>query len=464
MDSGKIRLLLVNTNIEKAPYPVPPVGLCMIASALEQDYEVKVYDGVFDEGKSLPGIVSDFQPRFIGFSIRNIDDVVADRSIFYIEGIIRDFIDPVRKITRVPVILGGSGFNMFPEEIMKMTGADYGVTGDGEDGLKILLKKLIDNEEVPRIIHGRMNGNQVPFPDIDRFINFEPYRNRGVYSIQTKRGCVHGCIYCSYPVIEGKQFRVRNATDIVDEIEQAADRLGDITFEFVDSTFNDPEGHAENICREIIRRGKKFRMRTMGINPRHCSETLFLLMKQAGFIQIDATPDTASPRMLKSMGKGFSMEDIRKMARLIRSTDMPTMWFFLFGGPGENEETFSETMDFIDEYVNPADLVYLNYGLRIYPGTPLHGISIREGKIPPGIPMLYPPFFYFPEEPLKSKIGEMIRQASAARHNCIPSSETKPSPEMMKEAMMIREKEGLNEVMFRTLMRVRKKWKEEGKL
>ena len=98
------KILLVNTNIEKAPYPVPPLGLCLLASVMEDRFNVKIYDGVFDEGKSLVGLVEDFAPDFIGFSIRNIDDVVAGRTIFYIDRIISDFIEPVREITSVPII------------------------------------------------------------------------------------------------------------------------------------------------------------------------------------------------------------------------------------------------------------------------------------------------------------------------------------------------------------------------
>ena len=125
------KVLLVNTNIEKSPYPVPPVGLCLLASVLEDMFSVKVYDGVFDEGKSLVGLVGQYAPDYIGFSIRNIDDVVADRPLFYIDRIISDFIEPVKKITSVPIILGGSGFSIFPGELMELTGADYGIVGEG---------------------------------------------------------------------------------------------------------------------------------------------------------------------------------------------------------------------------------------------------------------------------------------------------------------------------------------------
>jgi radical SAM superfamily enzyme YgiQ (UPF0313 family) len=472
------KILLINTNIEKAPYPVPPVGLCLLASAVEDKYSVKVYDGVFDEGKSLTGFVEDFAPDYIGFSIRNIDDVVAGRPIFYINGIISDFIEPVKKITSAPMILGGSGFSMFPEELMELTGADYGIAGEGEGIFHELLDRLEKGQEIislPNLFIKESHKvitqptSRVPifhpgFSEIDCHIDFTPYLQKGVYSIQTKRGCSHGCIYCTYPLIEGNKFRRRSPQDIADEIEQAHLRLGPVTFEFIDSTFNDPKGHAEAICREIIKRKLKIRMRTMGINPRNTSEELFELMIGAGFIQIDATPDTASPSMLNHLDKGFNLQEIEKMARLIKKYDLPTMWFFLFSGPGETKETFMETIDFIDKYVNPDDLVYMNAGLRVYPGTPLYYIALKEGLINSGQSILQPSVYYFSEKCGRDEINQLIKEAAKSRPNCLPSYETTPSPEMIKESIALRTEKGLTEPMFRTLLRIRKKWKSEGKL
>ncbi len=198
MTKEKRKILLVNTNMERAPYPVPPVGLCLLSAALEERFTVKIYDGVFDEGAGLIALVNTFDPDFIGFSIRNIDDVVADRSIFYIDGIMENFIRPLKRVTDVPVILGGSEFSIFPEELMRITGADYGIVGEGEAILPVLLERLIHGEPVSGIQNvitandlKVATGSLLPqdsigrsgFSDIDRRIDFAPYRTKGVYSI-----------------------------------------------------------------------------------------------------------------------------------------------------------------------------------------------------------------------------------------------------------------------------------------
>ncbi len=58
------KVLLVNTNIEKNPYPIPPLGICLLAGYLKPHFEVKIYDGVFDEGRSLKVLVEKFHPDY----------------------------------------------------------------------------------------------------------------------------------------------------------------------------------------------------------------------------------------------------------------------------------------------------------------------------------------------------------------------------------------------------------------
>jgi len=473
------RVLLVNTNMEKAPYPVPPLGLCLLAASLEPGFMVQVYDGVFDEGKNLLAVVDQFNPDFVGFSIRNIDDIVMDKALFYVDDILKKFILRVKQHTRVPIILGGSGFSMFPVELMELCEADFGVVGDAELIFPRLLQRLAEGKKVndmPNILQAGSSTVQfgispihptaisLNFAEIDRRIDYQPYLRKGVYPIQTKRGCAHGCIYCTYPVIEGQVFRKRNPVEVVDEIEQAHHRLGPITFEFVDSTFNDPKGHAEEICREIIKRRMNVRLRTMGINPRHSSEELFELMIEAGFTQIDATPDSASPTMIRNLAKGFDLKEVQQMANLIQKFNLPTMWFFLFGGPGEDAKTFQETLDFIDDYINPEDMVFMTAGLRIYPNTPLYRIAMQEGKIMECQSILTPSVYYFSDKLEKKRLDSFIVEASMVRHNCLSAMETTPPPGMLDEALQFRLTHQLTEPMFRTLLRIRKQWREEGKI
>lgn len=464
------RVLLINTNTETQPYPVPPLGLCLLAAQIESRYIVRIFDGTFGSTEELCRLVDEFLPDYVGFGIRNIDNMVYENRTVYFDKIKSCFTEPLRKRSGATFILGGSGFSIYPGALLEYLGIDIGIVGEADESFPALLANLDENlslTDLPGIVfrsddlHKASAASPIkklclPFADVDRFISFDPYKARGAYPVQTKRGCSHKCIYCTYPLIEGSNYKIRDAKEVAGEIELAYRRLGNITFEFVDSTFNDPPGHAESICREIIKKGIRPRLRTMGINPANSGIELFDLMMKAGFSQIDCTPDSASPKMLKNLRKNFTLKQLIKTADLIKENNLPTMWFFIFGGPGENEKTFAETFDFIDRYINPEDMVHMTTGLRIYPGTSLHRTALREGIIKRDDNLLEPQFYISTELGI-DKLAAMIKDAAARRHFCVPSFESTPPGEMMIQALELQSKMTVKEPMFRTLLRLRKR-------
>ena len=83
-----------------------------------------------------------FAPDYVGIGIRNIDNLNMITPAYYIDDIYERIIKPVRKTTGVPLILGGSGFSVFYEEIMEHFKADYGIVGEGEEVFPYLLRCL----------------------------------------------------------------------------------------------------------------------------------------------------------------------------------------------------------------------------------------------------------------------------------------------------------------------------------
>lgn len=214
---------------------------------------------------------------------------------------------------------------------------------------------------------------------------------------------------------------------------------------------------AKTIYTKIIHRGLRVRLRTMGINPGGATDELFSLMKAAGFAQIDCTPDSASPRVIRAMGKNFRPEALPRTAELIARHRMPTAWFFLFGGPDEDLETIRETFAFIDRHVRPFDLVLMGAGLRIYPGTGLYRRALREGLVAPADPLVAPAFYVSPMLG-RDRLLDLLSEAARTRPNCLPPGESTPDPAMLKDAVALREREGLDEPMFVTLLRLRRSW------
>ena len=91
-------------------------------------------------------MIDSFRPDIMGMSLRNIDntDQTEQRS-FVAE--YRSVANTIRTHTQAPLVLGGSGFTLFPEEMMAALGAEYGIVGEGER-LTDLLGAMENNEPI----------------------------------------------------------------------------------------------------------------------------------------------------------------------------------------------------------------------------------------------------------------------------------------------------------------------------
>lgn len=135
------RVLLISINQCDDPYPVFPLGLGHIAAALQTaGYQTRWIDLRLASG-TIADAVREFQPDYIGISIRNIDDVIIRaRETFF--GALATLCPELRQLTPAPIILGGSGFSIFPRQLLELAGADFGICGEGEESLVRLLREL----------------------------------------------------------------------------------------------------------------------------------------------------------------------------------------------------------------------------------------------------------------------------------------------------------------------------------
>ncbi|MDZ4383248.1 MAG: B12-binding domain-containing radical SAM protein, partial [Thermodesulfovibrionia bacterium] len=117
---------------------------------------------------------------------------------------------------------GGAGLSLIPDLILKETGADYGIIGEGES----LMVNFANNAAKgiypkKRLImsKARLSGIKITSAKYDEQL-MEYYLHSGnIASLQTKRGCTHKCVYCSYPILEGSKIRQRDPGSVVDDIE-----------------------------------------------------------------------------------------------------------------------------------------------------------------------------------------------------------------------------------------------------
>ena len=410
------RVLLVSTNRERQPYPVVPNGVACVASALDAaGHRVDFLDLCFarDPFAETRERTRRYKPDVIGISVRNIDNSDAIALRHYTpeaRGILREL---RKSAPNAKIIAGGAAFGVAPEALFRDLEVDYAVAGDGERASVALIDALTAGRSpdsiagVVRADNGRVvfsppgedaDLDSLPGPQLDRWIDLGRYQRHGAtIPIQTKRGCVYKCIYCTYRNVEGWGYRTRDPELVADEIAQLRRKAGVNHFDFVDSTFNSPPGHAIQVCEAIVRRKLGVQLDTTNFTPATASHELLSAMKAAGFRTLGITAESASDPVLERLEKGFTAAKAREVAERVEQHGIRTLWIFLVGGPGETRQTLEETLAFAAWRLRRGDAVYLTVGLRIYPGTTLHRIAVKEGKVP-GDSTLLDPTFYFSGE------------------------------------------------------------------
>jgi radical SAM superfamily enzyme YgiQ (UPF0313 family) len=125
----------------------------------------------------------------------------------------------------------------------------------------------------------------------------------------------------------------------------------------------------------------------MGISPKHLNDQFLELMWRSGFRSFMTTPESASAAMIRNYQKSFTADDVIRAAEAINRSRFKVIWYLLIGGPGEDNQTLQETLDFVTKYLHrkkhpPYHLAHFYLGVRTYPRTRLWEIARQEGFVP----------------------------------------------------------------------------------
>jgi radical SAM superfamily enzyme YgiQ (UPF0313 family) len=400
----------------------------MLATALDRaGHEVELLDLTFarDPAARVNAALRRRRPDVVGITVRNIDNCNFERPVFYLDEIRDSVVRTIRRTApSVPIVIGGSAVNVSPADCYEFLGVDYAIVGDGEQAMPDLVAALAGGgnlDTVPGLLKpGPRNSRLMPILDTGRMVSGEPANGRATiaslqtsppsqahrwvdiaqyaargspYPIQSKRGCALKCSYCVYNNIEGHAYRLRPATEVVDEIESAVRDYGVRHVDFVDSTFNLPLSHARAMCEELARRALPIELSTMGLNPAGLNAELVASMKRAGFRSVMCTPESGSEKTLETLHKGFKKQAVINAARYLREGGLPTYWFFMLGAPGETIETVKETLELCDQHIPDRDMVLFSTGIRVYSGTPLERVCKDMGWFENDDPLFFPSWF-----------------------------------------------------------------------
>jgi tryptophan 2-C-methyltransferase len=385
-----MRILLINPNRYRNP-PVMPLGIEYLAGAVtEADHDVDVLDLCFSDNPSeeLVKALQNLKPDITGISIRQVDTALYRGNRFFLPEI-RDYVRLCKKFG-TPVVLGGSGFSIMPEKILRYTGAQYGIFGPGERALVALMEELQQGAVSDRVsIRNGYMAMKAGHPATRRADLIDPSRylqHEGIFGFRTQYGCNEACFFC---VEAATPVSHCDPQTVAHEIKQLVDR-GAKQFHLCDPEFNGSESHCIEVCRAIVDITGPVPW-TLYMKPEPVSARLFHWLAVSGATMITLSIDT-----LRYRPDNFTQ--LEPFFLLARDYGIKVMVDLSVGYPDEPLSDTARMLDFL--YSLPLYSVGVNSYFRVYPRTLLYKQILAKphlhDRLLPGFPgddFLSPVFF-----------------------------------------------------------------------
>ncbi len=415
------RVFLISSNISTDPYPVYPLGMAIVAGALDQaGHEVRQFDFlVYDQDSNrLREALEAFAPDVVCLSLRNIDNVdsFSSDANWYLADAKR-LINGIRLIGTMPIVVGGPAFSILPEEILAYLGADYGVVGEGEQAVPVLIDNIIRGEEIPAITCGSapLQGHEMGRPLlVPEFVDYYQ-QHSGLINLQTKRGCPFKCVYCTYPGLEGHRFRPRPVEAVIEDLERLKRDHATSTVFFTDSIFNDPQGYHVQLAEEMVRRELDIRWCAF-FRPQGLTREVLQLLKRSGLYAMEMGTDSGCDATLAGLDKGFGFDEVLACQQAAVAEQVPCAHFIMFGGPNETPDTVAEGLANIAQLEHCV--VFAFSGIRILPKSRLLERAIADQVIKPDTSLIKPVYYFSPHIEVES-MNQMILDAFNGRRDRI---------------------------------------------
>lgn len=236
------------------------------------------------------------------------------------------------------------------------------VRGDGERALQAIV--------AGHVPEGTVVNMRVA--DIDKLRFPERGKCGASVPIITSRGCPYRCAFCTSRAQWGKP-RLRSVDNLAAEIKYLLGRYKKMTELYIlDDLWAYPQKRFDAFYEWWMSRGMNKRLSVRGfVRSNMVTKQLLLRMKRMGFSRVRFGAETASPRLLKAIHKGATVEDHQRAIDLAAEVKLPITASFMHGLPGETEKDRQLTRDFLVH--NKGKLrMEGNYKFKPFPGCELY--------------------------------------------------------------------------------------------
>lgn len=268
----------------------------------------------------------------------------------------------------IPVIFGGYHATLMPDEVNEkgfsvLVGEAETIWGDVISDVKQKkIKKRYTASSHPKF------GYIFPRNDIIQGKKYTP-----LTLIETSRGCVFACNFCSISQFFRQNYSVRTIDSIIKEIEYNKSKH---VFFVDDNIVADPV-RAKALFKALIPLKIKW-MGQFSLNMANDDE-LLKVMKASGCIGVLIGFESMKVENLKSMGKAWNANvDYALPLKKLRDNGLCIYGTFLFGYDHDDAESFELTYEFAKKH----NFFFTAFNhLQPFPGTKHYETLEREGRL-----------------------------------------------------------------------------------
>jgi p-methyltransferase len=200
----------------------------------------------------------------------------------------------------------------------------------------------------------------------------------GVVPMQASNGCPYHCAFCNFTK-DRRLTWVKPTDQIVAEMKAVQERGARYVW-FVDDNFRLGRDDLEAVCRRFIDERLAVKWMTF-VRASTLDHVDTDLLRQAGCIEVQLGLESADPVVLKNMNKQASPDLYRRVLKKLLGSGINCSCYFIFGFPGETEQSAQRTRDFIKAYDGqdyPGNLCWSMFPFTLIPLSPVYETGARR--------------------------------------------------------------------------------------
>jgi len=379
-----------HSKLDKKSAKGMPIGIAYLGAYLEKEghnmnlvdaeaLDLSIEDTIKEALKN--------NPKLVGISCETVSIMEAYKLVKKIK----------EENPEIKTMIGGSHASSTPKKTLSSSEyLDFVIYGEGEITLLELVKAIEENksfEDINGLVYKKNNEiiinkprklienlDSIPFParhllPLNKYIHSIFWEKTTI--MITSRGCPNNCIFCGSKMTFGRRARFRSVKNVIKEIDEIVNKFKIKNIVMNDDTFTLNKQRTIKICKEIIKNNFdiKFlcasRVNTM-------DQEVADYLEKAGCKIVTFGIESGDEQILKNIKKGIDLNQVKKAVEAVKNTSMEAHGSFMFGNPGETEETMKKTIEFAKSL--PLDKYQFSITTP-FPGTELWDIAKKEGGI-----------------------------------------------------------------------------------